>query len=550
MARRPVVLQVAVFLAVALWFCLNSAQGADLRLSSREFVHPAYKFSIRTLYGWNQTPPNPEEENRDRMVCKWNDPRSEAQKSGPSILEALWGLSIHRFPLEEEARNGETVENPGKIKEEGIQKAYEKILQAQAVKTFQSLLTRLEYLSFPEGTPLSKSGFLDEPKGISTLEKIPGSLWFLENAISKSIHMQKWDEHRKKNFSVSLFAAGLKDEKEEYGILFTCPANRSKRVKSTFLALVKSFKFPEKDRKAYISVDKRELVSEEFKGELPKRAARRLEVKEKHLGNPDWGWVDAENYLVLYNKKFKKGQRTNNNKDLAERIAVELEWMRKQHYTRYLVPIEPIDALGVVRVCRDRAEYMSYGAPPASAGYWSSAADEIVFYDASNSKKLDAQTRMVLFHEGFHQYLTYAMKGESVHIWINEGHADYFGAAELKGGTFYIQENMRRINTAKNAVVTGGCPPIRKLLLMSQADHYSKPDLHYAVGWSLVYYLNEIEKRPEYKDLNRLYFDAFQRGIKEGLTGEVLKKKAYEESFGKVELDKLEALWTEGVKKM
>jgi hypothetical protein len=301
---------------------------------------------------------------------------------------------------------------------------------------------------------------------------------------------------------------------------------------------------------ASISKDKRNLISEEFKDELPRRAKRRLEVKEKIQGNKDWGWIDTEHYLILYNKKKKRNKRTNNNKFLAERIAKELEWMREQHYTKYLVPIEPIDALGVIRVCRDREEYTSYGAPGGSAGYWSPGDDEIVFYDASNSKALDARTREVLFHEGFHQYLSYAMKGNRVHIWINEGHADYFGGADLKGRSFRIKENQTRIGTAKNAVSTGKCPPIRKLLAMTQREHYSNASLNYAVGWSLVYFINEKAKRPEFKNLNRAYFDAFQKAIKGGLKGEAVKKKAFEESFGKVDLDKLQALWYEGVKKM
>ena len=35
----------------------------------------------------------------------------------------------------------------------------------------------------------------------------------------------------------------------------------------------------------------------------------------------------------------------------------------------------------VVRVCANRDQYVSYGGPPSSAGFWNSATEELVLFD-------------------------------------------------------------------------------------------------------------------------------------------------------------------------
>ena len=92
-----------------------------------------------------------------------------------------------------------------------------------------------------------------------------------------------------------------------------------------------------------------------------------------------------------------------------------------------------------MRVCGDRKEYHEYGGPGGSAGYWNSGSEELVFYDASRSKKIDDDTVSVLYHEAFHQYIYYSVGNVAPHSWFNEGHGDYYAGADLKGAHVHDQ---------------------------------------------------------------------------------------------------------------
>ena len=118
------------------------------------------------------------------------------------------------------------------------------------------------------------------------------------------------------------------------------------------------------------------------------------------------GWTadDTKNYIVIYDTK---------DRPLIRLICGELEAMRAE-YERLFPSVQPVKAVSAVRVCKDEAEYKQYGGPPRSGGYWNSDAGELVFFDYANVKGKantgKANSRIVLYHEAFHQYIHYSWK--------------------------------------------------------------------------------------------------------------------------------------------
>jgi hypothetical protein len=223
-----------------------------------------------------------------------------------------------------------------------------------------------------------------------------------------------------------------------------------------------------------------------------------------------WGLLvsPAKQYIVVYNAKGGKNVR------LAQVIAERIEAIRKQQYEVLFPHAEPIDATSVVRVCVDREEYLDYGAPRGSAGYWDWRDEELVFYDQEPGRAPDDGTIAVLYHEAFHQYVFYAAGRVAPHSWFNEGHGDFFAGAKFQNGKFRIEPNLGRLWPIYDVLAPdtvaeprpAGTPralrrsyPLTELVEMTRDEFYEQPSLTYPQGWSLVYFLRAIvPTRPEW----------------------------------------------------
>lgn len=246
---------------------------------------------------------------------------------------------------------------------------------------------------------------------------------------------------------------------------------------------------------------------------LPLTPERRKEI-ERGLVK---GWSilvsPKKQYLVVYNSKKGKNDK------LARTLAERLEAIRAQCYEREFPPAAPIASISIVRICGDDVEYRQYGGPSGTAGYWSYDAQELAFYDASPGRAVDDDTLATLYHEGFHQYVYYAVGRVSPHPWFNEGHGDYYAGARFDGKTFAIRPFSWRVQRVLSAVANGdrtlgqvdgeddvdrdrrkqrGFAPLRDLIRYDKAAYYKTPSVCYAQGWSLVYFLREVApKNPD-----------------------------------------------------
>jgi hypothetical protein len=225
-----------------------------------------------------------------------------------------------------------------------------------------------------------------------------------------------------------------------------------------------------------------------------------------------WEADDTENYIYVYSTK---------NEPLMRRIKIELEAIRTE-YLKLFPPAAPITAVSTVRVCKDELEYKRYGGPEGTGGYWNWRDQELVLYDYPDDegKKKGsgkADTRVVLYHEGFHQYIYYSAGAVSPHSWYNEGTGDFFSGAQVTAnGVQRIGVNTWRLETIQAAIREKRYVPWKEIVRFEQAEYYlpSRVYLCYAQGWSMIYFLrtcNAVEKNPRWSRILPTYFEVLKR---------------------------------------
>jgi hypothetical protein len=287
------------------------------------------------------------------------------------------------------------------------------------------------------------------------------------------------------NDILMVYAALVEQDDGVFLIEGTTLRDRFDKAAGDFSKAARSFKRIEKEDTAVrdaelAQMDKQERFLQQQIDKLP----------------PGWEYLRTERYLFLYHaeKEFVK--------ELAERI----EAMR-DIYEEVYPPTDPIEAISIVRVCKDVDEYYGYGGRPGTGGYWNSAARELVIFDI---RPRDV-TLAILNHEAFHQYIYYFYGELAPHSWYNEGHGDYFAGAKLTrshrikefgdapGGIGLLQsicEAARLLGEGKGAA-DGGAVPLKELLAFHQSDYYGgrgyDSGMCYAQGWSVVHMLREAK---------------------------------------------------------
>ena len=282
-----------------------------------------------------------------------------------------------------------------------------------------------------------------------------------------------------------------------------------------------------------------------------------------------WKAEDSENYILVYSTK---------DEPLIRLIKSELEAIRRE-YVKLFPPAREITAVSTVRICKDESEYRKYGGSAGSAGYWSAQTEELVFYDAEDDRREagsgKADTRIVLYHEAFHQYIFYAVGQVDPHSWFNEGTGDYFSGALIKGGKVRkIGANPWRAAFIKKCAAGEDRYPspisFGKILGFSQAEFY-QPDragLCYAQAWSMVYFLRtapEVRKHKRWSRILDTYFDTLKERFAEELgqadpaeldtetldtIKELARDAAREKAFQEIDLVELEEAWREYIGKL
>jgi hypothetical protein len=281
----------------------------------------------------------------------------------------------------------------------------------------------------------------------------------------------------------------------EWAVVYTSfEENYRKTWRDAFLKSIQSFQVVENVDPKIADANRKD--PSKLEGE-EKRAALKASV----AGKPGWFTVDTKYYVFI----------TNADKAFVNQLARDLETVREKVYVPNFKPRNQKVPLNPVRVFATQSEYHQFGGPYGSAGYFSPGKGELVLFhkfdDQSASKSRD-DCRSVMFHEGFHQYIHYAIGDVSPHSWFNEGHGDYFAGLSVAGGQVNRTQVFDwRVDMLKEHMRGGkDLVPLRSLLRYSQQEYYSNAGLKYSQGWALIYFLREVCRDKAAKQALDTYF--------------------------------------------
>jgi hypothetical protein len=342
----------------------------------------------------------------------------------------------------------------------------------------------------------------------------------------------------------------------EVAIAFNGPGDKKKwsKHKSACRKLAKTFK----------PVEVELLETDAGAGTL--RDIKRQQLQQEIAKAADWKLYETPNYFIVSN---------NPDKDFIDELKERVEAIRKVYGELYPPSLaerlrklageesgddeeEPgertvvstedpmeVSKTSVIRVCKTREQYNSYGGPPSTGGYWSSYHKELVVFDDKQVLGR-ASTWGTLNHEAFHQYIYYFFGNLAPHSWYNEGHGDFFGGYEYKHKKFNLTRYEKRIRTIQQVVRDRKHVPLKDLVSFSQREYYGQNSFsaligdNYAQGWSLIYFLRTGKKSARCWDAS---WDTILDTYLEVLVKTSDHETAIDKAFQDIDWEKLETCW-------
>ena len=227
--------------------------------------------------------------------------------------------------------------------------------------------------------------------------------------------------------------------------------------------------------------------------------ASRKRVAESIRNMENWWYDETDNYIILSN--LQKRHRT-----MVRYLKTNIEIIRGA-YSQLVPAKRDISSVSVVRVFATPEEYENFVGPNYrwTGGLWAPAKKELVIrpIDWGGSRDQRARVLSVTYHEGFHQYLAYALDEALASPWFNEGHAAVFETASIRGTRIEIPENQSHTPYLE-AAAKAGAIDVRPVLFMSYAEFYAGTDQdrgrNYALAWGLIYYLRKAAPIFDKKD--------------------------------------------------
>ncbi len=270
-------------------------------------------------------------------------------------------------------------------------------------------------------------------------------------------------------------------------------------------------------------------------GEAEKAFARALEVKDservqkyfdlvrKHIQGPGWAEIftaETDTYVV----------KSSLSKEYSDHIARCMERVRKL-YKEFFPTIDRVPRKYEVRVHRSLEEYLANEGPPNTLGYYFPATRTLHLFE----QKSHADTLATLYHEGFHQYLHEYI--EQIPTWFNEGLAECFSGAIISpdGKQAELVPDPGRLGYIRAVIQDRACPTAAELMTMSHEEMYGQNiGIHYAQAWAIIFYCLQGGNSGHRNVLGN-YFRALRKGLDQ--------QEAFEQTFGKVDMKRLETNW-------
>ncbi len=218
--------------------------------------------------------------------------------------------------------------------------------------------------------------------------------------------------------------------------------------------------------------------------------ASRQQVIDSIKNSKKWWYVETEHYIVL-------SDLTTRHRTTVKALQRNIEYLRSA-YEQFIPPKNKIKAVSVVRMPATAEEYAQYVEADLawSSGLWSPSRGELMIKGRERGGTKDKKERMLKTanHEAFHQYIYYALDRIRLSQWYNEGHACFFGPAQVKNNRLRISEDEYRF-TILEGLAEKGPIDVNHILEIGRKEWVtcSKEARaeNYAVAWGLVYYLRK-----------------------------------------------------------
>jgi len=239
-----------------------------------------------------------------------------------------------------------------------------------------------------------------------------------------------------------------------------------------------------------------------------------------------WWHDSTEHYVILTDASPR-------HRILVNELKANLEQLRTL-YARMVPPLAPVRTVSVIRIFENGNDYLRYVGPENAwtGGLWMPSRQELVIRPSSHGATRDQRRHAlaVAYHEGFHQHAFYALGRQVIPPWFDEGHAELFETAQIRGSTVTLPENPDAA-TLVERILANGAPPIPALLAMDHATFYARDEAqrraNYALAWALVYYLRKgaaAERPARYHTI----CDRFIQALTDGADGPAATRQAFE----------------------
>ncbi|QDV07936.1 hypothetical protein Poly30_34720 [Planctomycetes bacterium Poly30] len=351
----------------------------------------------------------------------------------------------------------------------------------------------------------------------------------------------------------SLFVHAWVGDEDVIVFVGQCETGLLRRESRAFDRTAMSFRF---FSEAETEASRQKWTRHYLRTSLPHRDER-IEIASAAVDG--WSIRDTEHSMILFHGP--------SDSPVLAQIAKNLVAVRRR-FAEDFPPDRPIDALSVVRVCRDRGEYLTYGGNPNTVGYFHPRVQELVLYDArtdaSDPMPDDHPTMRTLYHEACHQFLHHTASSMSPHSWYDEGSSEFYAGAVFQSGAVCDIEGLAdREAFLRQREVRPRLPKLEALLSMTQEQFYADANVNYSMGYALIRFLRTAEAariRPEWRSLPKRYFETLRtrwRREAESLALSGLSGAGYEQAVNRsrgaaldaalenVDLEELEAEFLE-----
>lgn len=236
----------------------------------------------------------------------------------------------------------------------------------------------------------------------------------------------------------------------------------------------------------------------------PTRAQRRERLAAECAAAAQWELHETAHYFLVVQKPRSEARRSSKPRSTSEHEAFVAELKARaeslRRSLRAVFPREdgdpnPIEsAPNVLRVCRDRDAYYSYGGSGGTTGYWNPNAGEFVIYDAaSDERALVAEQRSNTTWRALNSNLYFAYVAEfgdpPPPIWFLDGHASYFAGFEFVDGehTASPDRTLKRSDAQSTPLLSVSTFVERFSTRAGSAEREYFSERHAPLAWALVW---------------------------------------------------------------